>query len=39
VSGSSVWEQLAWAPTWGGVTGTVTSAMTESFDHIRVSGK
>jgi uncharacterized protein YjdB len=39
VSGNSVWEQLAWAPTWGGVTGTVTSAMTESFDHIRVSGK
>ena len=39
VSGSSTWEQLAWAPTWGGVIGTVTSAMTESFDHIRVSGK
>jgi uncharacterized protein YjdB len=39
VSGSSTWEQLAWAPTWGGVIGTVNSAMTESFDHIRVSGK
>jgi hypothetical protein len=39
VSGNSAWEQLSWSPTWGGLGSTVTSAMTMSFDHIRVSGK
>ena len=39
VSGNSYWDQLAWAPTWGGGGSTVSANMTMSFDHIRVTGK
>jgi hypothetical protein len=37
--GNSVWQQLNWNPTWGGLGGTVTADMYLWMDHIYLSGK
>ena len=33
------WSLVKWAPVWGGIGGTVTSAMSQQIDHLYVSGK
>jgi len=39
VSGAGMWEGMNWSPTWGGGGSVVSSTMSMSFDHFRMSGK
>jgi uncharacterized protein YjdB len=39
VSGDGSFQGMNWSPTWGGAGDVVTSTMTMSFDHFRLSGK
>ena len=39
VSGNGVWEQISWAPTWGGAGPSVSSEMDQYIDHLYISGK
>lgn len=36
-SQSTTWDEISWNPTWGGIGGTVSSAMFQRMDHCYVS--
>lgn len=36
---SPLWEHIQWAPTWGGIGGTVTADQFMWIDHLYVSGR
>jgi len=39
VSGAATWQNIAWAPTWGGAGPSVPSEMYQYVDHLRLSAK
>jgi len=39
VSGAGTWQNIAWAPTWGGAGPAVPAEMYQYIDHLRLSAK